>query len=97
MVVLSIWCFVVPRHDVSIDGDALRSFVGTQLGKAFTPLRVIAVLHLPRTRSGKILRRAIRAVVTGESQGDLSSLDDPSSISEIQSVVKSTQHVLERK
>ena len=91
----SIWCFVVAPRDVSIDEDDLRSFVGTQLGKAFTPRRVIAVSLLPRTRNGKVLRRAIRAVVTGESQGDLSSLDNPGAIAEIQSAVESTAHVLE--
>ena len=41
------------------------------------------VLELPRTRSAKILRRAIRAAVVGEDAGDLSSLENPAALEEI--------------
>jgi acetyl-CoA synthetase len=44
---------------------------------------VVFVPELPRTRSAKILRRAIRATVAGEDPGDLSSLENPSSIEAI--------------
>jgi acetyl-CoA synthetase len=48
---------------------------------------VAFVPELPRTRSAKILRRAIRATVTGEDPGDLSSLENPSAIEAIRGVV----------
>ena len=57
------------------------------LGKAFRPSRVVFVPELPRTRSAKILRRAIRATVAGEDAGDLSSLENPSAIDAIRGAV----------
>lgn len=58
--------------------------VAAKMGKALRPMRVHVVEALPRTRSGKILRRVIRAVYVGESAGDLSALDDPAAISVIE-------------
>jgi acetyl-CoA synthetase len=79
----AIWCFVVPKPDVEPDaelGEELRARVAEHLGKAFRPSRVVFVPELPRTRSAKILRRAIRAAVVGEDPGDLSSLENPTAI-----------------
>jgi acetyl-CoA synthetase len=53
------------------------------LGKAFRPERVIFVQQLPKTRSAKIVRRAVRAKVLGKDPGDLSSLENPDSLEEI--------------
>ena len=53
------------------------------LGKSFSPEVVKFVPELPRTRSAKILRRAIRAAVVGEDAGDLSSLENPAALEEI--------------
>jgi acetyl-CoA synthetase len=53
------------------------------LGKAFTPERVVFVGSLPKTRSAKIVRRAVRATVLGDDPGDLSSLENPDSLEEI--------------
>ena len=47
------------------------------LGKAFAPTAVVVVPDLPRTRTAKTVRRAIRAVALGESPGDLSTVDNP--------------------
>ena len=49
-----------------------------ELGKAFAPARIEFVTALPKTRSAKIVRRAVRAAALGEDPGDLSSLEDPS-------------------
>ena len=80
----TIWCFVVANGEVS-DGlaDELSALVAGHLGKAFRPARVLVVPELPRTRSAKILRRAIRATVVGDDPGDLSSLENPSSLASI--------------
>jgi acetyl-CoA synthetase len=82
----SIWCFVVttPGHetDDALAGE-LKNVVASHLGKAFTPARIVFVDELPRTRSAKILRRAIRATVTGQDPGDLSSLENPTAIDKI--------------
>jgi acetyl-CoA synthetase len=82
----AVWCFVVPRPGVEPSdelADALADLVASTIGKAFRPSRVLFVEELPRTRSAKILRRAIRAVVAGEDAGDLSSLENPSALDAI--------------
>ena len=52
----------------------------TALGKAFRPGRIAFARALPRTRSAKIVRRAVRAVALGEDPGDLSTLEDPAAL-----------------
>jgi acetyl-CoA synthetase len=49
---------------------------------------VVVVRTLPRTRNGKIVRRALRAAVTGEAPGDLSSLEDPASLDAVAASVR---------
>jgi acetyl-CoA synthetase len=82
----SVWCFVItkPGHAVGDElAEELRAEVARHLGKAFTPERIVFVDELPKTRSAKILRRAIRATVLGQDPGDLSSLENPSAIEKI--------------
>jgi acetyl-CoA synthetase len=55
---------------------AIAATVAGQLGKPLKPERVAVVPALPKTRSGKVMRRAIRAAWLGLDPGDLSSLDD---------------------
>jgi acetyl-CoA synthetase len=61
--------------------------VADELGKAFKPDRVIFVSALPKTRSAKIVRRAVRAQALGADPGDLSSLENPESLDEIANAV----------
>jgi acetyl-CoA synthetase len=61
----------------------LAGTVASHLGKAFKPTRVMFVDELPKTRSAKIVRRALRALVLGEDPGDLSSLENPGSLEAI--------------
>jgi acetyl-CoA synthetase len=82
----TIWCFAVPRPGVEPDAALereLRQLVAQHLGSSFRPARVILVPELPRTRSAKIVRRAIRATVLHEDAGDLSSLENPSALDAI--------------
>ena len=79
----AIWCFVVTKPGVERDDDlskALSSTVGEHLGKAFKPSKIVFVDELPKTRSAKIMRRTLRAVVLGKDPGDLSSLENPSAL-----------------
>jgi acetyl-CoA synthetase len=72
--------FVVLRPGVESSPELeqeLRDLVGSVLGRSFVPDSVAVVADLPRTRSGKILRRALRARLLGEDPGDLSSLENP--------------------
>jgi propionyl-CoA synthetase len=52
------------------------------------PARIYAVDALPKTRSGKVLRRAIKAVVDGKPTGDTTTIEDPSALEKIQQRVK---------
>jgi acetyl-CoA synthetase len=61
--------------------------VSSELGRAFKPDRVILVSALPKTRSAKIVRRAVRARALGTDPGDLSSLENPESLEEIANAV----------
>jgi len=82
----AIWCFVVAKPGADTGdplADELSGLVAQDLGKAFKPSRIVFVPELPKTRSAKIVRRAIRATVAGEDPGDLSSLENPSAIEAI--------------
>jgi acetyl-CoA synthetase len=80
------WVFCVPNPGVDADEALAREvgeLVAAELGKAFRPERVEFVRALPKTRSAKIVRRAVRAKVLGRDPGDLSSLENPEALEEI--------------
>ena len=83
--------FVVLR-DTSLAADSANALkmageimkrVDGDLGAVARPSRVLFVTALPKTRSGKMLRRAIQAVCEGRDAGDLTMLDDPTSLAQI--------------
>jgi acetyl-CoA synthetase len=80
------WLFCIPAPTVATD-DGLAAEVGelvaAELGKAFRPDRIVFVSALPKTRSAKIMRRAVRARALGSDPGDLSSLENPEALEEI--------------
>jgi acetyl-CoA synthetase len=73
-------------------GSIAATVVG-QLGKPLRPERVAVVPALPKTRSGKVMRRAIRAAWLGIDPGDLSSLDDPWTLEAIRAVATGARAV----
>ena len=76
--------FLVARPGFAGDaqelGERTASRVAERLGKPFRPSRVHVVREMPKTRSGKIMRRLIRQAYAGEALGDLSSLDNPETL-----------------
>ncbi|MEM7341567.1 MAG: acetate--CoA ligase [Actinomycetota bacterium] len=64
-------------------GDEIREHVGVKLGKIARPKTVIIVPDLPKTRSGKIMRRLLRDVADGRALGDTTTLADPGVVAEI--------------
>ena len=62
----------------------LMELISQKLGKAFLPKDIFFVDSLPRTQSGKIARRLVRAAYLGEKLGDTSTLQNPESILQIQ-------------
>ncbi len=61
--------------------------VDEQLGAVARPAHVRFVHTLPKTRSGKLLRRAIQAVCEGRDPGDLTTMDDPAALQQIKDVL----------
>jgi acetyl-CoA synthetase len=89
----TIWCFVVIRPGLEPSDElasALTATVSEHLGKSFAPSRIVFVAELPKTRSAKIVRRALRAVAVGDDPGDLSSLENPGSLHAINDILTST-------
>jgi acetyl-CoA synthetase len=66
--------------------EELRTLVGAEHGKPFRPRDVRFVPALPKTQSGKIIRRAIASIADGEDVGDLSSIENPDSLEAIEPV-----------
>jgi acetyl-CoA synthetase len=87
----TVWAFWVPRADAAGEVDAvssrLREMVAEELGKPFAPSVVRVVPELPKTRSAKIMRRAVRAAALGEEPGDLSGAENPGALEGIRSAV----------
>jgi acetyl-CoA synthetase len=86
---------VVLRPGETGDPDLMGSIAGAvtaQLGKPLKPERVAAVPALPKTRSGKVMRRAIRAAWLGLDPGDLSGLDDLRPLETIKAIATDAEH-----
>ena len=63
----------------------LNDLVDKRIGKFARPEKIVYCSDLPKTRSGKIMRRLLRSIAEGESLGNITTLADPSVIIEIQS------------
>jgi propionyl-CoA synthetase len=72
---------------MKLEGEIMK-LVDDQLGAVARPARVRFVAALPKTRSGKLLRRAIQAVCEGRDAGDLTTMDDPAALLQIQDLVQ---------
>jgi acetyl-CoA synthetase len=80
--VIWVFCVVSPGAEQP-KADELRGLVAAELGKAFSPERIVFVSGLPKTRSAKIVRRAVRATALGKDPGDMSSVENPEVLQEI--------------
>ncbi|MGB0872453.1 MAG: AMP-binding protein [Solirubrobacterales bacterium] len=87
----TVWCFAVPNPGSEHDDDELSAdlaqAVANELGRPFKPSKVLIVPALPKTRSAKILRRAVRAAALGEDPGDLSSAENPEALDAIREAI----------
>ena len=68
------------------EGEIMK-LVNDQLGAVARPARVHFVNVLPKTRSGKLLRRAIQAVCEGRDPGDLTTIEDPAALQQVRDLV----------
>ena len=87
--------FAVPRDASGLTDEAARlklegevmKQVDTQLGAVARPARVLFVTMLPKTRSGKLLRRALQAVAERRDTGDLTTMEDPVALQQIKELL----------
>ncbi len=75
-----------PEAALKLEG-AIMKLVDEQLGAVARPARVRFVSVLPKTRSGKLLRRAIQAVCEGRDPGDLTTIEDPTALQQVKDLV----------
>ena len=73
---------------LKLEGEIMK-LVDNDLGAVARPARVRFVTILPKTRSGKLLRRAVQAVCEGRDPGDLTTMDDPAALQQIRDLVAS--------
>ena len=84
-------CFVIlkvgcePSKEIS---DDLKKHVRNVIGPVATPANIHFVESLPKTRSGKIMRRVIKSIIEGEDIGDISTLEDSTAVEAILRAVK---------
>ena len=77
-----------PEKRAALEKEVIAK-VASQLGAIANPARVYFVNQLPKTRSGKVLRRSIQALAEGRDPGDLTTLDDPSGLEQVRDAVQS--------
>jgi propionyl-CoA synthetase len=84
--------FVTLKQNVSGDTGvmalAMQQRVADQLGGVAKPARIYVVNALPKTRSGKLLRRSLQALAEQRDPGDLSTLDDPAALDDIRTALE---------
>ena len=76
-----------PQALLKLEGEVMKIVDGS-LGAVARPARVRFVSLLPKTRSGKVLRRAVQAVCEGRDPGDLTTMEDPAALQQIRDLVK---------
>ena len=76
-------CVCVPKPDEKNEAalsEALINAVVSDMGKSYKPKKIVFVQDLPKTRTMKVMRRVVKAVLLGKEPGDLSSMVNPESL-----------------
>jgi acetyl-CoA synthetase len=88
----AIFAFVTPEGGVDANDGfeaELRNHVATKIGKLARPKRMAFADDLPKTRSGKIMRRLLRDIAAGNELGDVTTLRDPGVVDDLAEQLKS--------
>jgi acetyl-CoA synthetase len=81
----AIVAFCIAQGDGAGLEDELRDYVADKIGKLARPKKIVICEDLPKTRSGKIMRRILRDIATGEEDlGDVTTLRDPAVVEDVQ-------------
>ena len=78
-----------PGDEETVEG--IRATVAERIGKFARPKRIIWAEDLPKTRSGKIMRRLLRDIAEGRALGDVTTLRDPTVMEQLESQVSAHQ------
>ncbi len=93
--------FAVLKHDVSVSSDILEKElldkIRKDIGAIATPKQIYFVSKLPKTRSGKIMRRLLKSIANNETIGDVSALEDNAAVTEVQKVFDDMQKSINQK
>ena len=93
--------FVVLKQNVTTDTLILEKEltikIRNDIGAIATPKQIYFVTTLPKTRSGKIMRRLLKAIANNETIGDVSTLEDGAAVTEIQSAFDELQKSIQKK
>lgn len=82
--------FVVPRAGKQVTEEEVVTHLRKTLGPVAVVGKVVIVDKLPKTRTGKVMRRILRAMALGQPLGDLSTLEDEESIKELETKLKTS-------
>jgi acetyl-CoA synthetase len=91
--------FLVPKEGILASEELRKEVVGTvrkDIGAIATPQQIYFVSKLPKTRSGKIMRRLLKAIANNDKIGDISTLEDGAAVSEIQIAFDEIKHQIEK-
>jgi acetyl-CoA synthetase len=80
----AVFAYVILRGGADVEPDELRAHVAAEIGAIARPKAVFITPDLPKTRSGKIMRRLLRDVAEGRNLGDTTTLADASVVDELQ-------------
>jgi 4-hydroxybutyrate---CoA ligase (AMP-forming) len=75
--------FVVPKIDAKITEEEVAQHIRKTLGPVAVVGRVVILNKLPKTRTGKVMRRVLRAYASGQPLGDLSTLEEQEALEEL--------------
>jgi acetyl-CoA synthetase len=90
----AITAFVTLEGDLEGDADRvaeIRDKGASRIGKFARPKRIIWADDLPKTRSGKIMRRLLRDIAEGRELGDVTTLRDPAVMAQLETKIKERQ------
>jgi acetyl-CoA synthetase len=93
--------FAVLNENVKKDSATLKNEIikkiRNDIGPIATPSQIYFVSKLPKTRSGKIMRRLLKAIANNDTIGDISTLEDATAVSEVQTVFQELQKSIKDK
>ncbi len=85
------------RKDLKILEKELYEKIRNDIGPIATPQKIYFVSKLPKTRSGKIMRRLLKAIANNDTIGDVSTLEDGAAVAEVQSAIQELQNSMNEK